>query len=235
MKHHLFLIAATLGTLLFCASNNKTHADPDPFNPVGTLEVNPIAVQTGIKPNLDWEIEYPEIITNLITIDPDDSITTKKKLRMDVRVVGAAWSDGRRYYYVNSYIKVHGSWSQLFYGTQTQINPSIVRYSEVLDPDTRVDFAGRGNLGGSSWSSWKMTTSESYNVQALVNGDSIPDYVPAHDQGNIESFLTQFVDDTGTIILGPYDVIYLYDFNSYGSSGFDLQDLVIVVTFTEVD
>lgn len=209
-------------------------ADPDPYTPVGTLQVNPVSVVTGVRPNLDWSIDYPEVVTDLVEINPDDSITTKKKLRMDVRVVGAAWSNGRSYFTVNGWLKVYGSWVELFYGKQHEIDASDVRYSRILNPSTRVDFAGRGNLGGSSWSNWMMTTSTSHNVKALVNGNRIPDYAPAYNQGDIASFLTQFVSNDGTIILGPYDVIYLFDFNSWGSSGFDLQDLVIVVTFTEV-
>ena len=235
MKSHYFLTIASLGAILLAGTITPVLADPDPYTPIGTLKVNPVSVVTGVKPNLDWTIEYPEVVTDLIDINPDDSITTKKRLRVDVRVVGAAWSNGRSYFTVNGYIKVLGSWSQLFYGKQYDIDASDVRYSRVLNPSTRIDFAGRGNLGGSSWSNWMMTTSTSRNVKALVNGDSIPDYTAAYDQGDVASFLTQFVDDNGTIILGPHDVIYLFDFNSYNSSGFDLQDLVVVVTFTEVD
>jgi len=231
---HSNFSAASLGLLMILVPTSRIPAEQDPFEPVGTLAVNPMSVHEGVKPNLDWSIEYPETVLDLVDIDDDDSITTKKDLRIDVRVVGAAWSDGRHYYLVNSYLRIFGYWIHLFYGDLWDIDPSEILYSRVLDPNTRVDFAGRGHEGGSRWSSWMMTTYETPNVQALVNGDSIPDYAPAYNQGNIASFLTQYVDDTGTIILGPYDVIYLFDFNDYWSSGFDLQDLVIVVTFTEV-
>jgi len=234
MKPIAIFTTRALTALLSLGITCPSFADPDPYTPVGTLLVNPVAVQTGIKPNLDWDIEYPEIITDLVIINPDSSVVPKKKLRMDVRVVGAAWSNGQSYFDVDSYVRVSGQWIQLFYGKQYQINASSIRYSKVLNPGTRVDFAGRGNQGGNSWSSWMMTTTTNHNVKALTNGSSIPDYAPAYNQGNIAGFLTQFVDSTGRIILGPYDIIYLFDFNPYGQSGFDLQDLVVVVTFTEV-
>ena len=234
MKVPYYLAITSLAALVLGGSIQRSSADPDPYRPVGTLEVNPVSVQTGVKPNLDWSIEYPEVVTDLVDIDDDDSITTKKDLRMDVRVVGAAWSNGIYYFTVNSYLKVYGSWIQLFYGKQHDIDASEIKYSRVLTPGTRVDFSGRGNLGGSNWSSWMMTTYDTPNVQALVNGDSIPDYAPGYDQGDIASFLTQFVDENGSIILGPYDIIYLYKMKPHKMVLLDLQDLVVVVTFTEV-
>ncbi len=234
MKPPYFLTITSMTVLSLIGTALWSAADPDPYRPVGTLQVNPLSVETGVKPNLSWTIDYPESVTDLVVINSDDSIVAQKDLCMDVRVVGAAWSDGRSYYKVNGFLKVFGNWIQLFYGTQNDIDASVVRYSQILSPNTRVDFAGRGHLGGGSWSDWMMTTSPTYNVKALVNGDRIPDYAPAYDQGDIASFLTQFVDDAGTVILGPYDIIYLFDFNRYGSSGFDLQDLVVVATFTEL-
>jgi hypothetical protein len=154
---------------------------------------------------------------------------------MDVRVVGAAWSTASRYYDVSSYVGINSSWTHLFTGNQHEIDPESIRYSAVLNPHTRVDFAGRGRGTSNYWYPWHWTIDPEVNVQALVNGDSIPDYAPAYHQGSVSSFLSQFVDEEGTIVLGPFEVIYLFDFNDFGTSGFDLQDLIVVVSFTPVD
>jgi hypothetical protein len=79
-------------------------------------------------------------------------------------------------------------------------------------------------------------------VIGLKNGDEVPSYAPAYNQGRVEDFLTQFVRDTDNdgnqnVILGPRDMIYLFELASTnpGDWYFDMQDIVSVVTFDEPD
>lgn len=220
------------GLALFQAS-----ADTDPFNPVGSLTVTPGTVQAGIHTNLDWNIQYPTLVTDIVEIDDDDSITTKTETRVQLRVVGASWSTATTFFNVQGFARIGGTfWRQVFFGRENDINPFHYPIDQVVAPGTRIDVAARGNLGGNSWTSWRWTLSDDPNVVALVNGDPAPTVTAAHSiQNDVETYLTQFLSDDGTIILGPRDVIYLFDFNTFGSVGYDLQDFVCVLTFTETE
>ena len=70
-----------------------------------------------------------------------------------------------------------------------------------------------------------------------TDGDSVPEYTPAYDQADIESFMTQFVTTDNKVTLGSQDVIYLFELGTRNTSAsyFDMQDLVTIVTFTEVE
>jgi hypothetical protein len=93
------------------------HADtPDPFKPTGRLNVAQKMVRQGVQPTLDWEINYPLHVTEIVDIDPtDDSITPKMRTLMEVRVVGAGFQIGRNHTNVALQAKLGGSsWQTLY-------------------------------------------------------------------------------------------------------------------------
>lgn len=230
--------SSLLGLMVSGVLLTQAWADTDPYTPVGELTVSPTTVQTGIHTNLDWNIQYPSLVTDVVDIEDDDSITTKKETRVQLRVVGASWSTATTFYTVQGYVRLgHGSyWQQIFYGKEYNINPFNYVIDQVVQPGTNIDVAARGHKGGSDWSNWMWTLEDSPNVVALVNGDPAPNISAAHSiQNDVESYLTQYISEDGSIILGPHDVIYLFDFNDYNSSGYDLQDFVCVLTFTETE
>ncbi|MEZ5434456.1 MAG: hypothetical protein R3F31_25480 [Verrucomicrobiales bacterium] len=63
--------------------------------------------------------------------------------------------------------------------------------------------------------------------------DTPPTTTPLYQQPTLESFLRPYLDDNGNIKIGPMDVIYLMELThtDRNNGGFDLQDLVILVTF----
>ena len=68
----------------------------------------------------------------------------------------------------------------------------------------------------------------------LKNGDRVPSTVPALNGNSIESFLKPYMNtSTKTVQIGDRDLILLMELGqtSPSSSGFDLQDLVVLVTF----
>ena len=70
----------------------------------------------------------------------------------------------------------------------------------------------------------------------MVNGDQVPDFAPAYEQGRIESFMTQFLDDSNSrVVLGPHEVIHTFELGSTnpGDWWFDMQDIVCVTTLSE--
>lgn len=212
----------------------------DPNIPVGWLDAFPTLVQTGTHPTLTWDISYPEKVIDVVDIDPDDgTITPKKDLWMDIRILGAEFQSGSGYYQtVQAYYKVNnGGWTRVFNGTHPQVNPTRIVESRQVQAARPLDFLGRAYLGSWLSSRYTGTSSSSRNtVVALVDGDRPPSYAPAFNQGNIKSFLRPYLDEGGNIDIGPRDVIFLFELysTSPGSSFYDMQDLVVLVTFRDV-
>lgn len=211
-----------------------------PSVPVGTLSAFPTVVRTGTFPTLTWDITFPTAVPIVITRDADGTLTPKQDLYMDIRILGASYQIGTysngtpRWGTVESYVKADGatSFTRFFYGIQTQINPTQIYYTKLCRAARPIDFRSRCH-NGSSWLSYRSTESLTPNVVALVTGETPPDTVPAFKQGSIESFLAPYLDAEGKVAIGPLDVIYLIELGqtNTSASGFDLQDLVLLVTF----
>ncbi|MDE0826726.1 MAG: hypothetical protein OSA48_07950 [Akkermansiaceae bacterium] len=135
-----------------------------------------------------------------------------------------------------SFVTQGCSWQTLFQGTDSQIDADAYVYNGVVPSGTTIDFSARGKRNSRYWTSSRNTLSENQNIIVLRNGDSVPQYTPAFKQGSIESHVSSYVQN-GKIVLGPRDLIHLVKVGqtNTNSSGFDMQDLVYIVTFEEVD
>lgn len=235
----LFLISSSAGEV----SAQST----DPSVPTGTLSVNSSVVQAGTFPTLTWGVTYPSIATDLVTVTPPGTITPKKSLEMKVRVIGASVRlvllnnlgqvvDSERVP-TEALLSYNGeSYSRIWYGTQNNVNPnSIVTTREVYNGQP-IRFGGRFLNWDESWSTMFTSTSSGGNVRALVNGDIPPTTTPLHQQPTLESFLLPYLDTNGKIRIGPKDVIFLFELThtDTGDDGFDLMDLALLCTFTEI-
>ena len=223
------------GLLACCGLQSLTSAELE--IPRGTLAVDQSLVRVGVHSQLDWQIQYPEKgLEGLIDLTDTGTIIPKKKLVMRTRVLGVAYQSGRTLLQVECHwSKNNSSWARIFRGNSSAVNPASVLLETTVLPNDRVDFAGRGASGGSSWNPLHHTrTSDSY-VTVLKNGDVPPDYVPAYDQGSVESFLAPYLDGMGRIRIGPRDLIVLWELSTAkpGTTYFDMQDLVALVTFEE--
>ncbi len=218
---------------------NETTVHGDPYIPIGTLDVNKTWVQTGMRPTLTWNIRYPETVDDIIEITPEDKIVPKERTEMEIRVVGAAFQVGSNHtpLAVQTRVGSGSSWESIFLGADHTVNPSEVLYSQVVEEGVTIDFSSRAQRTDGSWYSSRDTLTENLTVTALKNGDSVPYYVPAYEQGDIASFLTQYISADNKITIGPRDVIYLYELYSTNSSSsyFDMQDMVVLVTFKDVE
>jgi len=244
MKTRLLTIAAgaasiVLVTLLIANADQST----SPAVPVGTLDAFPVKVQAGTKPTLDWDTTLPEEIIDVIDIIPPGRIDPEEDLNMEIRVLGASyqigWNRGQPVWgTVDSRVRVGSgsSFQQLWYGKQDSINPTNVYFSSSVDEGQTIDIAARCH-NGSSWRDWRATHwGFTNNVTALANGDTPPSSVPAFSQGNIEDYLAPYLDENGNVNIGPLDVIYLIELGQTdtNASGFDMQDLVLLITFERV-
>jgi len=217
-------------------AQNTTH----PMIPVGNLDAFPEFVQTGTHPTLTWDISYPERVEDVVEIDDDDSqVTPKQDLYMDIRILGAEFQSGSgQYQSVQAYYQVNnGSWDRVFYGRHYDVDPTEIVETRLVRDGQELDFLGRAYLNGWLSARYTGTSSSSRNtVRALVDGDTPPSYAPAFNQGNIKSFLRPYLDAGGKIEIGPRDLIFLFELysTSPGSYYFDMQDLVVLVTFRDV-
>ena len=202
--------------------------------PRGTLNVDRTLVQVGTRSQLNWKIEYPTVVTDVIDITPPNIIKPKADLKMRVRVLGASFQES-----ANKYLPVevmwsknNSSWARVFYGTQTAVNPTKVVLDTTVKKGDVINLGGRGYRSG--WLPLYNTSQSTSNLVMLKNGDKVPSTTPAFQQGLIESFLTPYLgSDKKTIKIGQRDLILLMELGQTNPavSGFDLQDLVVLVTF----
>lgn len=219
----------------------STHAEEpsrSSLAPTGKLTINRTLVRTGIKPMLNWDIEYPMNVKDLIEIGPDNEIITRKRTLMEVRVVGAAFQIGSNHTELELTSSIDGSsWQRLFYGDDSEPRPNEAVLSQVVNAGTRIDFSARASNGNGGWYATRDTRGRySSSLQALTNGDSVPQYVPAYNQDTAESFLAQYISDQDKVTIGPRDMIYLVELYATdpNSSYFDMQDIVVVVSFKDI-
>lgn len=214
-----------------------------PIIPVGSLSAFPTIVQTGTHPQLTWSVTVPEAVLDVVTIEPPGTLLPNRCLKMNVRVLGASvmavWSNSAgqmtRWEWVptEARISVNGNgFNRIFFDTQDNINPNYVVHSQTVRVGDRIDFGGRYQFQG-QWGPWFSSTNSANQVVALKNGDIPPTTTPLHEQPDIETFLLPYLDEQGRIKLGARDVIYLMELThtDVSHAGYDLQDLVLLVTF----
>jgi hypothetical protein len=225
------LLAGILGCL--CALGNASAADDS--IPSGKLSVDRDLVRTGTRSQLTWEIKYPAPVTSVIDILPPNIIKPKKDLKMRVRVLGASFQEtATKFLPVEvQWGKNNSSFSRIFYGYQTSVNPTTVVLDTTVKSGDTINFGGRG-WRSNAWLPLYKTNSSTPNLIMLKNGDRVPSTVPALNGNSIESFLKPYMNTLSkTVQIGDRDLILLMELGqtNTAASGFDLQDLVVLVTF----
>ncbi|MEM1085686.1 MAG: hypothetical protein AAGI48_16380 [Verrucomicrobiota bacterium] len=220
------------GALAFIFSASLAHAQSDEA-PRGTLDVDRNLVRTGVHSQLEWNIEYPTGITEIVDIVPPNRIVPKKDVTMKVRVLGVSFQQSStKLLPVDVYwSKNNSSWKKFFYGYEYDVDESEVLVRENISEGDVIDFGGRGWL--SRWLTFHHTRKSTNNLVVLKNGDTPPSYAPAFSQGDITSFIRPYLDSGGKVNIGDRDLILLWEVysNRPGSTYFDMQDIMIMVTF----
>ncbi|MEK7953780.1 hypothetical protein [Luteolibacter soli] len=217
----------------FCLSGISAAADLDV--PRGTLTVDRDLVRVGMKSQLTWQIDYPAPITSVVDIVTPNIIKPKKDLKMKVRVLGASFQES-----ILSFLPVEvqwsknsSTWTRIYYGLQTNVLPSVPVLQTTVKAGDTINFGGRGYRDG-AWLPLYNTAQATKNLVMLKNNDTVPSTVPALNGSSIESFLKPYMDTvTKKVKIGDRDLILLMELGqtNTSNSGFDLQDLVVLVTF----
>lgn len=210
-----------------------------PSMPSGWISAYPTVVQTGTKPTLTWGINYPSVVEDYLDIENGNTLVATEKLDCEVRVLGAGVTVGSGSTY--SFVPTEGrinydgdGYERIFYGTNDDVDPDEVVWSASMKKNDTLQFGGRYYYNR-SWGPWFSSSSGTLNVRTLVDGEIPPTTTPMHTAPTLESFLKPYLDSTGAVEIGPMDVIVFMELTHYDSqmsdSGYDLQDLVLLVTF----
>ena len=227
-------IAAGLGAMAGYAFGEIPHGDP--YTPLGSLDVDAKLVQTGSRPSLKWNIEFPRTAKDFVSLTAEDRLVAHVATRVEMRVVGMGLQSDAADLPAALWSNVDGSnWKKLVYGSGEDVGPPQVGFDGVVSAGQTIDLAARGRKEDGNWYDIRWTTQLDPGVTGLHSGDPVPDAAPAFQQGDVEDYLTSYVTDDARISLGPNDVLYLFELTSEtpGESDFDLQDLAVVNTFSE--
>jgi len=207
--------------------------------PTGTLTVDRTLVRVGAKSQLGWNINYPNKAVDLIDKDNNGTCTTKTKVRMQVRILAAAFSNNTTYRDVTGYVVVGTTTTQIFYGYQPNVNSSTVVYDKVVNANTKInvrattwDYTG---IGTQTKSMSCSTAAADKSVVALYDGEALPAHQATaypNMQLNALDYIANYMNSNNTANIGDNQVIFLGDFNGFGNTGYDLNDYVLLVTFT---
>jgi hypothetical protein len=241
MKTSQYVALATVILAVGTVMPSRTDAQTTPTIPVGDLSAFPTVVQTGTKPTLTWNISYPSVVENFVTITPPGTVTPKENLVCDVRILGlGVTSQGSNnainYFRTRGQWRFNGasSWSTIYDGMQTDTivqQQGLVRTNVAVNRNSPMNFAGQF-FHNSTWQTL-FTSLNGQNVRALVSGQLCPGNVPDYNAPSLESFLKPYLDASKRVRIGPMDVIIIMELTHTDQSniGYDLPDLVMLVTF----
>jgi hypothetical protein len=225
-----------LGAPLALAEASKT--------PTGGMTINQSIVQVGARPTLTWDISYPPIIEQFIKKEPT-KITPIIDLLCDVRILGLGVTSQNSkgkiiYYQTKGQWKYNGSttWETLYDGKQTDrivAKQGIVKSSILCKKGMEMTFAGQYFSG--DWKpQYTSTDTTTYkNVRILISGETCPGNIPDYDAPSLETFLKPFLDSSKRVKIGPMDVIVIAELTHTDTTsvGYDIQDLVMLFTFSK--
>ncbi|MES2438418.1 MAG: hypothetical protein V4584_05110 [Verrucomicrobiota bacterium] len=253
--------AIAVSTLVPTRSDAATPAvSTIPSAPGGVLSAYPTIVQTGTKPTLTWNILYPSSIgspsgggngnsggsgggndgsDDLVVVNPPGTLIPQQTVYVTVQIVGTGVTacnsnQSSTSVYTDARVSLNGgSYSQLFYGTQANVNPSKQLYIKKVTANQTIDFGGRYVTNG-SWSSFYTTKSSNFQVVALVNGDTPPTTFPLYQSSALANYLKPYLDGAGKVKIGPLSVLIMMELGSANRNTpcFDLQDQVLLATFS---
>ena len=213
-----------------------------PSMPIGVLSAYPTVVQTGTKPTLNWSILYPSKVSDVATLEVPGTLTTTTSIFAAVQIIGTGVTSGDPTQgtaptYADLRMSVGtGTYKQLFYGTQADVNLTQYLYSSKLNSGTTINFGGRYVKDG-AWTPFYTSKSTNHQVVALRNGDTIPTDFALNLSTQVASYLKPYLDSTGKVKLGPMSVLVVMELGqtNHSATSFDYQDLACLVSFSTLN
>ncbi len=94
----------------------------------------------------------------------------------------------------------------------------------------------RGYYRQSRWLTFDQTfasNDETGHIVMLRDGDLPPDYPAFDDQGSMNAYLANILDEEGRVDIGAYDLVLLAEMGALNTSSADFQDAVILIQFSQ--
>lgn len=209
--------------------------------PTGWITASPGVAKVGAVPTLKWSINYPTEINNHVTIVPPGTVQPTTSLRADIRVLGAGVtssnSNGTNLTFVHTecYSSYNnGAWTRIFAGTNHNVSQSTIVQTLNTTANSTLRFGGRYWFNN-QWSTFYTSNNGTQNVRVLKNGDSVPTTYNVANSPTLEDFIKPYLDAGGKVRIGPMDIIVMMELTHTDSQrnneGYDLQDMVLLVTF----
>ena len=179
----------------------------------------------------EWEGEPSE---PTIDYDIDDgTLTPNEDCKMTITCLGAAfqYGEGGPRIPVKAYYRLNGGSRQVLsydvQGGETVVLDNVPAGTELTTLGRTTQYIrSHYESDDGSGHCWLMR-----------DGDVVPSIAGYDGQPAIASFLEDYVDEDGTLTLGPDDVIFLFELYEYIDytrySCADFQDLVILVTMSK--
>jgi hypothetical protein len=235
--------AASAAVIAICALAS-THLDAQtriPATPVGVMTAFPTIVQTGTKPTLTWNILHPSMVSDVAVINPPGTLIPNQSVYVSVQPVGTGSTSctpgqpSTTTNYTEARISRNGEpYKQLFYGTMADVQPQYSLYVKKLSANDTIDFGGRFVVNN-NWTPFYTTLSSNMQVIALVNGQTIPTYLPLYQSSLLANYLMPYLDASGKVKIGPMSVLILMELSQTNRSlpCYDYQDMVLLVSFSK--
>lgn len=210
---------------------------------IATAAIAVTTVAAMDTPNQEFHKEAAQCtiqIGDIVSVSPPSTIRLLKSMHMEVRALGMGVTEcsgvksGRKII-AESRISINGAdYSQLFYGTQHDIDPSHLLHSMKYPKGTTIDFGGRYVKRG-IWAPFFTTRNNNAQVIALSNGDDIPTSFDLANSGKITPYLKRVVDAAGKVKIGPMSLLILAEYaaTDHSKESFDYQDMVLLVNFSD--
>jgi len=242
-KYKKLLPAITIAGICGLASSRGFATPQDsperiPASPAGAMTVTPKMVQTGTTPVVQWDILYPGKVSDVAIINPPGTLFLTKSMYVSVQPIGTGATAGDSSqtapYPTDAQISVNGgSYQQLFYGTQANVDSAYSLYVKKHSENTTIDFGGR-YVKDDAWSPFYTTKHPNIQVVSLVNGDTPPTRALLGLSPNLASYLKPYLDTSGKVKIGPLSVLVLMELGTtdHDKGYFDYQDQVLLVTFS---
>lgn len=218
--------------------NSGSYPLTDPLLPVGVMTAFPTMVQTGTKPTLTWNILHPSKVSDLAVINPPGTIIPNQTVYVTVQIIGTGVTSCQGTTTVSPPTDLRvsfngGSYAQLFYGTQANVNPSQKLYVKKVNAGQTIDIGGRYVIGN-GWSPFFTTRSSNLQVVSLVNGDSLPTRSQFQGQATLASYLLPYLDASKKVRIGPLSILVVMELGqtNRNSPCFDYQDQVVLITLS---
>lgn len=215
-----------------------------PYAPRGTMEASGDWIARGGKPELSWRIDFPKTLADVVSLDAESgALVTRVPLRVRMNVIGVGTATSRDPHRVGLWASLAGgNWELLKDTTAADVRPAKPVFDRVLPASTSVFLAARAyDPATASWSetrSTERTGAVPGLVESLGRGALLPGPVRALPAPFLDAFVSPVAPDGAgsSVLVGPKELLIFFELGTDDPADdrFDLQDVVVLVSFDEV-